>query len=60
MLLCYDIVWIIVWHKCDSYTNEHLWIVTLQENDDFSAMNQKKSLKIRGNVLQLIDDAMEE
>ena len=58
MLLCHDIVWIILWHKCDSYNEEHLWIVTLHENADFSEMKWKKSLKIGGKVLQLVGNAM--
>ena len=48
-----------MWHKCDSNNEEHLWIVTLQENVDFSEMKWKKSLKIGGNVLQLAVNAME-
>ena len=59
MLLCRDIVWIIVWHKCDRYNEKHLWIITLQEKVDFSDMKWKKSLKIGGNVLQLVVNAME-
>ena len=59
MLLCRGIVWIIVWHKCDSYNKEHLWIVTLQENVYFSWMKWKKSLKIGGKVLQLVLNTME-
>ena len=58
MLLWRGIVWIIVWHKCDSYNKEHLWIVTLQENVYFSWMKWKKSLKIGGKVLQLAVNAM--
>ena len=59
ILLCCDIVRIIVWHKCDSYNMEPFWIVTLQGNVDFLPMEWKKSLKIGGNVLQLVVNAME-
>ena len=59
ILPCRGIVWIIVWHKCDSYNKEHLWIVTLQENAYFSRMKWKKSLKIGRKVLQLVLNAME-
>ena len=58
MLLCHGIVWIKVWHKCDSFNDEHPWIVTLQENIDFSKMKWKKSLKFGGNVVQLVVNAM--
>ena len=59
MSLCRGIVRIEVWHKCDCYKEQHLWIVTLHENVDFSEMKWKKSLKIGGKVLQLVVNAME-
>ena len=48
-----------VWHKCDSYKEEQLWIVTLHKNNDFSEIEWKKSLKIGGKVRQLVVNAME-
>ena len=58
ILLCLDRVWIIVWHKCDTTNKEHLWIVTLLENVDFSKMKWKKSLKFGGNVVQQVVNTM--
>ena len=58
MVLCQDRVWILVWHKCDTTNKEHLWIVTLKENIDFSEVKWRKSLKFGGNVLQQVVNAM--
>ena len=58
MSLCRGIVRIEVWHKCDCYKEQRLWIVTLHENVDFSEMKWKKSSKIGGKV-QIVVNAME-